>query len=170
VKIRAIRGKKDKGAFRGRDHLQRVILHHHRRRHGSPPHPRPRLPGSGVPGRSFDKLRTGLAHELTLRGIRFEQFKKLPVYYKGVLVGDYEADFVIEDKIIPSTSSGQRLEIKAVSQLHPKHEAQAINYPSTTLRTGLTATGFRLAILLNPSTALRACFGADSLQHQRIVK
>jgi GxxExxY protein len=87
-----------------------------------------------------------LAHELALRGIRFEQFKKLPVYYKGVLVGDYEADFVVEDKII--------LEIKAVSQFHPKHEAQAINY--------LTATGFRLAILLN--------FGADSLQHQRMVK
>ena len=87
-----------------------------------------------------------LAHELTLRGIRFEQFKKLPVYYKGVLVGDYEADFVVEDKII--------LELKAVSAFHPKHEAQALNY--------LAATGFRLAILLN--------FGADSLQHQRVVK
>ncbi|PKO21137.1 MAG: hypothetical protein CVU38_16390 [Chloroflexi bacterium HGW-Chloroflexi-1] len=71
---------------------------------------------------------------------------KLPVYYKGVLVGDYEADFVVEDKII--------LELKAVSTLHPKHEAQAINY--------LTATGLRLAILLN--------FGADSLQHPRVVK
>ena len=87
-----------------------------------------------------------LAHELTLRGIRFEQFKRLPVYYKGILVGEYEADFVIEDKII--------LEIKAVSLLHPKHEAQAINY--------LTATGFRLAILLN--------FGTSSLEHQRLVK
>jgi len=101
-----------------------------------------------------DKLRAGLeavyqaalAHELTLRGIRFEQFKKLPVYYKGILVGEYEADFVIEGKII--------LEIKAISKLHPRHEAQAINY--------LTATGFRLAILLN--------FGASSLQHQRMVK
>jgi len=61
-------------------------------------------------------------------------------------VGDYEADFVVEDKII--------LELKAVSTLHPKHEAQAINY--------LTATGLRLAILLN--------FGADSLQHPRVVK
>ena len=37
---------------------------------------------------------------------------------------------------------------------HPRHEAQAINY--------LTATGFRLAILLN--------FGASSLEHQRMVK
>jgi GxxExxY protein len=87
-----------------------------------------------------------LAHELELRQIRFEQFKRLPVVYKERLVGDYEADFVIEDKII--------LEIKAVSTLHPKHEAQAINY--------LAATGLRLAILFN--------FGADSLQHKRLVK
>jgi GxxExxY protein len=47
-----------------------------------------------------------LAHELTLRGIRFEQFKKLPVYYKGVLVGEYEADFVIEGKIIHEPFDG----------------------------------------------------------------
>jgi GxxExxY protein len=87
-----------------------------------------------------------LAHELTLRGIPFEQFKRLPVYYKGVLVGEYEADFVVEEKII--------LEIKAMSKLHPKHKAQAHHY--------LAATGLRLAILIN--------FGASSLQHQRIVK
>ncbi len=87
-----------------------------------------------------------LAHELTLRGIRFEQFKRLPVYYKGVLVGEYEADFVIEDEII--------LELKAVSALTKAHEAQAHNY--------LAATGLRLAILLN--------FGADSLQQKRIVR
>ena len=61
---------------------------------------------------------------------------------------------MVENQILPSTSSGQRLELKAVSALHPKHEAQAINY--------LTATGFRLALLLN--------FGADSLQHRRVVK
>jgi GxxExxY protein len=87
-----------------------------------------------------------LAHELTLRGIRFEQFKRLPVTYKGVMAGDYVADFAVEDQII--------LEIKAVSTLQSQHEAQALNY--------LTATGFRLAIILN--------FGADSLQHRRIVK
>jgi GxxExxY protein len=87
-----------------------------------------------------------LAHELSLPNICFEQFRRLPVTYKGVSVGDYEADFVVEGKII--------LEIKATSALHPKHEAQAINY--------LTATGLRLAILLN--------FGADSLQHKRLVK
>lgn len=87
-----------------------------------------------------------LAHELTRRGIPFEQFKRLAVDYKGVIVGEYIADFVIDGKII--------LEIKAVSEFHPRHEAQAINY--------LTTTGLRLAILLN--------FGADSLQSKRIVR
>ena len=87
-----------------------------------------------------------LAHEFTLRGIQFEQHVKLPVSYKGELIGDYEADFLIEGKII--------LELKAVTTLHPRHEAQAIHY--------LTATGFKLAILLN--------FGTPSLEHQRIVK
>jgi len=62
-----------------------------------------------------------LAHELTLRGIRFEQFKKLPVYYKGILVGEYEADFVIEGKII--------LEIKAISKLHPRHRSPGHQLP-----------------------------------------
>lgn len=87
-----------------------------------------------------------LAHEFTLRGIRFEQYKKLPVYYKGVLVGEYEADMVVEDQIV--------LELKAVSAFNAAHEAKAHHY--------LAATGLRLAILLN--------FGAGSLQHQRVVR
>ena len=86
-----------------------------------------------------------LAQELTLRGIRFEQYKPLTVMYKGVEVGKYEADFVVEGKII--------LELKAVSALHPAHFAQAQNY--------LAATGFKLAILLN--------FGGNSLQYERVV-
>ena len=87
-----------------------------------------------------------LAHELGLRGIGFERQKRLPVRYKGQLVGDYVADFVVEDQIV--------LELKAVSRFNPTHEAQAHNY--------LAATGLRLAILLN--------FGAPSLQQQRVVR
>ena len=87
-----------------------------------------------------------LAHELTLRGVRFESQKRLPVRYKGQLVGDYVADFVVEDQLI--------LELKAVSKFNPAHESQAHNY--------LAATGLRLAILLN--------FGTASLQQKRIVR
>jgi len=98
------------------------------------------------PGYLEAVYQAALAQELAVRGIRFEQLKRLPVTYKGVSVGDYVADFAIEGKVI--------LEIKAASSLHPRHEAQAINY--------LAATGFRLAILLN--------FGADRLQHKRMVR
>ena len=87
-----------------------------------------------------------LAHELTLRSIPFEPQKRLTVTYKGLDMGDYQADVVVDNQII--------LELKAISALNSAHEAQAHHY--------LTATGLRLAILLN--------FGADSLEHRRIVK
>jgi len=87
-----------------------------------------------------------LAHELSLRAIPFEQHFKLPVTYKGLALGDYEADFVVEKKII--------LELKAMQSLNSKHEAQAVHY--------LAATGLQLAILLN--------FGADSLEYRRVIR
>lgn len=90
--------------------------------------------------------RKALIYELTLRGILVEEEKPLPVYYKGQLVGEYRSDIVVDGKII--------LEIKAVSALIKAHDGQAIHY--------LTATGLRLAILIN--------FGSSSLQSRRIVK
>ncbi|MBN1877015.1 MAG: GxxExxY protein [Anaerolineae bacterium] len=87
-----------------------------------------------------------LAHELGLRGLPFERQKHLPVTYKGQLVGDYIADLVVDNTII--------LELKAIAQIHDAHRAQAHHY--------LTATGLRLAIILN--------FGASSLEHQRVVR
>ncbi len=87
-----------------------------------------------------------LAHELTCRAIAFEEYKRLPVQYKGVAVGDFVADVVVDGKMI--------LELKAVERLNPKHAAQARNY--------LAATGLRLAILLN--------FGSSSLEQERVVR
>ncbi len=87
-----------------------------------------------------------LARELTLRGIPFQKKVPLPVRYKDIVAGDYEADFIVDKQII--------LELKTVSTLIKAHETQAYHY--------LCATGLRLAILLN--------FGAESLQQRRIVK
>jgi len=89
---------------------------------------------------------SALAFELKLRNIPFAQQIHLPVTYKNTLIGDYIADFVIDEKII--------VEIKAVSQFNSAHEAQAMHY--------LTATGYRLAILLN--------FGSEKLEQRRIVR
>ncbi|MBN1667648.1 MAG: GxxExxY protein [Anaerolineales bacterium] len=87
-----------------------------------------------------------LAHELGLCGLRFEEQTHLCVRYKGLVVGEYIADMLVEDQII--------LELKAISALTPAHAAQAHNY--------LTATGLNLAILLN--------FGTPSLQQKRIIR
>ena len=98
------------------------------------------------PGYLEAVYQAALEYELTLRGIPFEAQKRLAVFYKGRLAGEYVADIVVDGQII--------LELKAISALTKAHEAQAHNY--------LTATGLRLAILLN--------FGAASLQRERVVK
>jgi GxxExxY protein len=41
-----------------------------------------------------------LAHELRARNIPFQEQVPLPVVYKGELVGEYVADFVIDGKLI----------------------------------------------------------------------
>ena len=86
-----------------------------------------------------------LEHELQLRNIPFEAQVRLPVYYKGELVGDYIADFLIDGRIV--------LEIKAVSSMNDAHLAQTIHY--------LTATNNQVGLLIN--------FGAKSLEHRRVV-
>jgi len=98
------------------------------------------------PGFLETVYQSALARELTLRGIHFEQQVHLPVSYKDVLVGEYIADFIIDGKLI--------VEIKAVSNFNSQHQAQAMHY--------LTATGCRLALLLN--------FGTGSLEHRRVIK
>jgi GxxExxY protein len=77
-----------------------------------------------------------LAHELTIRKIPFQRQKFLSVGYKGLSVGEYRADFVIDDKVV--------VELKAVKKLLPEHEAQLINY--------LKATSLRVGLLLNLGT------------------
>jgi GxxExxY protein len=62
-----------------------------------------------------------LAHEFALRRLTCEQEKPLPVEYKGIQLGcGYRLDFLVEGKVI--------LELKAVDNLHPIHEAQMLTY------------------------------------------
>ena len=91
----------------------------------------------------YDKA---LAHELALRQIPHERHVSLPVRYKGQSVGEYQADFVVDGKII--------VEIKSVSALVSAHTAQALHY--------LACTGYRLALLLN--------FGSRTVQIRRVVR
>ncbi|MCC6738917.1 MAG: GxxExxY protein [Planctomycetia bacterium] len=61
-----------------------------------------------------------LAIELRKAGIPFRREVPLEVCYEGESVGTFAADFVCVDGVI--------LELKAVQQLTPPHEAQLLTY------------------------------------------
>ena len=92
----------------------------------------------------FFFYQNALFNELTQRGIHCQKEYPIPVYYKGMCVGDYYADIMIENKII--------LELKAVKSILPEHLAQLNNY--------LRATDAEVGLLLN--------FGLEP-QKKRIV-
>jgi len=94
------------------------------------------------PGYLEEVYKNALMVELDTLGIQAEKEIPIAVNYKGVRVGDYRADIIIENRLI--------LELKAVVAIHPSHEAQLVNY--------LNATGIDDGLLLN--------FGAVSLQHK----
>lgn len=74
-----------------------------------------------------------LAVELRSRNISFEKQKIIAVTYKGHPIGESRLDFLIENTLI--------VELKAVSQLTPLHEAQTLSY--------LKATNRNIALLIN---------------------
>jgi GxxExxY protein len=74
-----------------------------------------------------------MAAELRKMGFRVEQQKSIKVYYGAILVGDFYADLVVDDKVI--------LELKAADTLNPAHDAQLGNY--------LKATDIEVGMLLN---------------------
>jgi len=74
-----------------------------------------------------------LAHEFKLRHIPYVREKWIEVDYKGIIVGKYRLDFLIEDLVV--------LELKAVSALSPVHLSQMLSY--------LKATNKRVGLIIN---------------------
>ncbi|UPZ14098.1 GxxExxY protein [Flavobacterium humidisoli] len=58
--------------------------------------------------------------ELKSKGLKVEAQKKIEVYYKGIEVGQYYADLIVEDLII--------LELKAADCIVKEFENQILNY------------------------------------------
>ena len=77
-----------------------------------------------------------LLHELRKSGLRAQAQKGIEVWYDGVVVGEFAADLVIEERIL--------VELKACRALNEAHVAQGVNY--------LTATGLTTCLLLNFGT------------------
>jgi len=85
------------------------------------------------PGFLESAYEEALAIELDARGIRHERQHLVLVEYKGMVVGEYRLDFLIEGALV--------VELKAVSEITNIHRAQ--------LRAYLAATGHELGLILN---------------------
>ena len=75
-----------------------------------------------------------LCHELRRAGIPCERQVPVPVFYKGITIGEgFRADIVVAQELI--------LEIKSAAAILPAHEAQ--------LHTYLTMSGLHVGLILN---------------------
>ena len=61
-----------------------------------------------------------LAHELRKAKVKVVQQQGIEVFYDGVIVGNYEADLIVEGLVI--------VEVKAASALDATHLAQCLTY------------------------------------------
>lgn len=76
---------------------------------------------------------TALCVELAHSGILFERERIVPLEYRGVRVGDYRPDLIVEGIVV--------VEIKSVLRFDPVFTAQMLTY--------LRITGLRVGLLLN---------------------
>ena len=86
-----------------------------------------------APGYLESVYQNALTFELRTRGLHAEKEVAIPVMYKGEIAGDFRADILVENCVI--------LELKAVREVTPLHEAQLVNY--------LVATGLDYGFLIN---------------------
>jgi GxxExxY protein len=80
---------------------------------------------------------------LQSKGLKVEREYALSVVFRSQVVGQFCADFLVENSVI--------IELKAVSALNENHKAQILNY--------LKATGIEVGMLVN--------FGITKLEYRR---
>lgn len=83
--------------------------------------------------------------ELRRSGLNVRQQYPTQVHYDGVVVGDYAADLVVDDRVL--------VELKAVKALGDIHTTQCLNY--------LKAMKIRICLLFN--------FGKPKVEVKRLV-
>lgn len=71
--------------------------------------------------------------ELDRRGIGYARQVRVPIVYKGIVVGEHFIDLIVEDSVV--------VELKSVAAFAPVHLAQVLSY--------LTAKDLRVGLLLN---------------------
>jgi GxxExxY protein len=83
--------------------------------------------------------------ELLRKGVPTEIERRIQVQYKGVVVGDYDADLIVDGVVAA--------ELKVAPQYDKRDEAQLLNE--------LKATGLKVGLLIN--------FGRTKVEYKRLV-
>ena len=83
--------------------------------------------------------------ELLHRGAIAEIEKRIQIRYKGIVVGDYDADVLVDGCVV--------VEIKVAPQYDKRDAAQLLNE--------LKATGLKVGLLIN--------FGRNKVEYKRLV-
>ena len=83
--------------------------------------------------------------ELLRAGVSAEIEKRIRVRYKGVVVGEYDADLIVDSSVA--------VELKVALQYDRRDEAQLLNE--------IKATGIKVALLIN--------FGRAKVEYKRLV-
>jgi GxxExxY protein len=91
------------------------------------------------PGLYEEIYERSTCHELRLRSLPYENQVGLPLIYKGERVGDdLRLDLIVQRKVV--------VELKAIRELEPIHEAQLLTY--------MKLTGCRVGLLINFNVAV----------------
>ena len=85
------------------------------------------------PGFLEQTYELALVHELALRGIPHVRQVPLVIRYKGIPVGEYQLDLIVDEVLV--------VEIKAITDITQIHIAQTLGY--------LAATNLRLGLIIN---------------------
>lgn len=83
-----------------------------------------------------------LEHELTKRGYQVEKQKAQPVHYDGIVIdAGYRLDLLVSDLVI--------IELKAVAELAPIHQAQLTTYLKLSKKTLGFLINFNVPLIKN---------------------
>src|SRR5258708_295683 len=86
-----------------------------------------------------------MQEELQLRELKAELEPRIKVFYKGLVVGDYQADILVDERVI--------VELKVARDYNSDDEPQLLNE--------LKATGMKIGLLIN--------FGRTKVEFKRFI-
>jgi len=93
---------------------------------------------------------------LAERGVRTETERALTIRYHNVVVGEFRADLIVDEKVV--------VECKVAQKIIQSHETQLLNY--------LKATGLKIGLILNfgPDATFRRMLLSSNATSSAVVR